>query len=261
MHFIPRKTRLTFAGCLLMALSACLEPATTSINEPRSASQNPQPAGETFLLSWGMFGDPVFDRDVQTFSQAYERAFGAPDEMALYGANAPGLRESDFTAVAAEVSRMANAAEDGRDLVVIMLSSHGGPDVIAVQFERDGPVAVLSANGLAELLKPLENDRVILIIQACYSGSLIDELSSRNRIILTAAAADRTSFGCDPQSENTWFIKALNEALNQGGSWAQIFAGTRARVQAQEAAQGMPSSDPQSFVGANMRQIWNTPEG
>ena len=160
-----------------------------------------------------------------------------------------------------ELAGLAAAAVDGQDIVVVMLTSHGSPDLMAVKTTPDGPVSAVSADGLAEFLAPLSNDKQILILQACFSGSLIDELRSPNRIILTAASADRSSFGCNPDSDNTWFIKSLNRAMGEigarGGSWEQVFERTRALVAADEAAAGFPASNPQRYVGANMRSIWS----
>ncbi len=42
---------------------------------------------------------------------------------------------------------------------------------------------------------------LIVVVQACYSGSFVDNLAAPDRMVITAAAADRTSFGC--ASENS----------------------------------------------------------
>jgi len=235
-------------------LSACMAtgPVSTPATQvaPQSASAI---ASETYLLGWGMFADPVFDRDVITFERAFARAFGTPAQTATYGANDRALTQTDIGSISATIGQMAGAARDGQDVVVVMLTSHGAPNVMALQTRRGGPAAAFEAAQLAQLLAPLQNDLQIIILQACFSGSLIDDLRSPNR---TAAAADRSSFGCNPESDNTWFIKSLNRALGQGGSWRQIFARTQALVSADEAPAGFPPSNPQSYVGANMRGIW-----
>lgn len=238
-------------------VSACMAPATVAPSAPQAVPQTVAVTdSQTYLMGWGMFGDPVFDRDVITFERAFSRAFGAPTQTLAYGANDRSLTRPNVDFISASLTQMAGAARDGQDLVVVMLTSHGSPDVIALQTSQGGPVAPVSADQLAQFLAPLENDRQILILQACYSGSLIDELRSPNRIIVTAASADRSSFGCNPDSDNTWFIKSLNRAMGEGGSWRQIFARTQALVLADEQAAGFPASNPQSFVGANMRDIW-----
>ena len=77
---------------------------------------------------------------------------------------------------------------------------------------------------------------------------------------MTAAAADRTSFGCAPNNKNTWFIESLNTAMAQEGSWKIIFEGTKSIVRSKEKAQGIPAdkySNPQSYVGSKMRGVWS----
>ena len=245
----------SFAAVLtLVTLQACMTvPQDTNTS---AATSTAAPSARTFLFSWGMFADPVFERDVVTFNRAFSQAYGTPDSTGLYAFESRRLADPSPSAVRQDIIRMGDAAVDGQDLVVVMLTSHGSPDVMAIQPTRNGPVSALSADGLAELLAPLNNDRQILILQACFSGSLIDELRSPNRIIMTAAAADRSSFGCNPESDNTWFIKSLNRAMGMGGSWQQIFARTQTLVAQDEAAVGVPASNPQRFVGANMRGIW-----
>lgn len=258
--------RFAFCALGLVGLQACMSvpatsPATTTdapVTTPAAATAVAAP--HTYLFSWGMYADPVFDRDVETFDRTFSRAYGAPADTGLFGFTSPRLTDPSVDVMEREIAQMAADAVDGQDVVVVMLTSHGSPDLMAVKPSPDGPVSAVSADGLAEFLSPLSNDRQILILQACFSGSLIDELRSPNRIIMTAASADRSSFGCNPDSDNTWFIKSLNRAMSevgaQGGSWEQVFARTRALVAADEAAAGFPASNPQRFVGSNMRDIW-----
>jgi len=249
--------RLIAAALSCVFLQACMTTPPASQNTTQaSTSVAAVAAPKTYLFSWGMFADPVFDRDVTTFNRAFSAQYGAPAQSWQYGANARQLTRPNIENIAAALTTMAGQARDEEDLVVVMLTSHGSPDSIALQFDQGGPVIGVSADQLASLLAPLNNDQQILILQACFSGSLIDELQSPNRIIMTAAAADRSSFGCNPDSDNTWFIKSLNRAMAQGGSWQQVFARTRAFAAQDEITVGVPASNPQRFVGANMRDIW-----
>ena len=52
------------------------------------------------------------------------------------------------------------------------------------------------------------------LISACYSGVFVDPVGAPNRIILTAAREDRTSFGCSDDADFTHFGGAfLRDAL------------------------------------------------
>ena len=55
---------------------------------PAAAAAAPT-APRTFLFSWGMYADPVFDRDVETFNRSFSAAYGAPAEAELFGFTSP----------------------------------------------------------------------------------------------------------------------------------------------------------------------------
>ena len=45
----------------------------------------------------------------------------------------------------------------------------------------------------------------VVIVSACFSGAFIAPLANDNTIVMTAAAPDRSSFGCQPQNNWTFF--------------------------------------------------------
>lgn len=49
----------------------------------------------------------------------------------------------------------------------------------------------------------------VIVISACYSGSFIPALQDDNTLIITASAADRTSFGCENEADYTYFGRAF----------------------------------------------------
>lgn len=77
---------------------------------------------------------------------------------------------------------------------------------------------------------------------------------------MTAAAADRTSFGCDDRRSLTVFGEAFQTAL-QGNhaSLRETFAAARAIVADKDRQFDGPPSNPQSFVGERMTRLWAEP--
>lgn len=224
-----------------------------------AAMQAPQMDARTFLYTHALYGDPVFDRDVLTFQAALSDGLGAPAAVRRFGYNDRRLSQPTPDNLTAAIGDIATQSIDGQDLVVVMLTTHGSPEFLAQKPANSDVVSGISAQALRGFLAPLDADKQVIIIQACYSGSLIDDLASPNRIILTAAAADKSSFGCNPDNDNTWYVKSLNAALRQGGSWSDIAARTKAGVRALEEQQGIgPNSfsNPQSYVGRNMQDVW-----
>src|SRR5690606_21957893 len=117
------------------------------------------------------------------------------------------------------------------DLVFIYLTSHGTADhQLILQQPRLG-LDDLSAPELAELLAPLAERTQVVVISACYSGGFIEPLKGPKRLVMTAARADRVSFGCSEESDFTYFGRALfAEALQQTDDIVHAFTLAQARV-------------------------------
>ena len=141
------------------------------------------------------------------------------------------------------------------DVVMLFLTSHGGKDHrLAVEFF---PLR-LEPLGPEQLNAMLDEAGIrwrIVIISACYSGGYIPALANERTLVMTAAAADRMSFGCSHDSDMTFFTNALfDQALRSEASLLRAFDRARSLVAERERAEGLaPPSDPQVFVGAAMR--------
>jgi hypothetical protein len=163
----------------------------------------------------------------------------------------------DALRIAGDLTRKASAPPR---LVVVFLSSHGVRHAVSLRRagERDGQL--LGENRLARWLEPLGNTPTLLIVSACYSGSLIPVLQRPNRIILTAAHADRSSFGCDASSPNTIFADELFQALDPRLGIAEWFDVAVRAVDAREKRMGYgPPSMPQISIGAQLNPLAHRP--
>jgi hypothetical protein len=90
-----------------------------------------------------------------------------------------------------------------------------------------------------------------VVISACFAGGFIDSLKDDNSIIVTAAAADRTSFGCADDRDLTYFGEAFfRDALPGATSLRDAFTKARTEIFAREVKEGVEPSDPQAFFGA-----------
>ncbi len=76
-------------------------------------------------------------------------------------------------------------------------------------------------------------------------------MAGADRVVLTAAAADRPSFGCGAGSQYTFYDECLLRALHGLSSgWPGVITDTGRCVTALEARDKEPASMPQSAVGA-----------
>lgn len=98
----------------------------------------------------------------------------------------------------------------------------------------------------------------IILVSACYSGQFItQELKGPNRVILTAAAADRSSFGCSAESTYTYWDSCILSAMVGNSNWRKIYQQSKNCVEQKEQetgyGEGESPSLPQAYFGRNYR--------
>lgn len=141
------------------------------------------------------------------------------------------------------------------DVLVLFLSAHGNVPFLATEIGNQR-YADIQANQLANALDQVKDLPTLIIISACHSGSLIPALEKPTRIILTAAAKEKTSYGCQPLSNNTFFVeKYFGEAFDPKLSVRANFDSARKRIAERETAEKLIPSEPQIFVGEKMKSV------
>lgn len=216
--------------------------------------------GVTDLYFVGLGGDggqDVFRKDVEAARTAVHERFDIDGRSVMLINNPdtllvkPLATASNLRAALAAVGARIDAEED---VVLVFLTSHGSRDhKLSVEFR---PLRLDPIDGAA-LRQMLDDAGIrwrIVVISACYAGGFIPALSDPRTVVMAAAAADRTSFGCSTDSEMTFFTDALfRQALIAEPSITGAFAKAHALVTAREKSEGLaPPSDPQLFVGESM---------
>lgn len=91
----------------------------------------------------------------------------------------------------------------------------------------------------------------VILVSACYSGQFITEdLKGPNRIILTAARSDRTSFGCSADTKYTYWDGCLLQEIPRSQTWAELHANVKSCISQKEALTSEIPSEPQAYFGA-----------
>lgn len=156
----------------------------------------------------------------------------------------PGGEPARLQTVIARIDAMKPTA-DGSCLVY--LTSHGAQDQGFYLADDDALLPPILDRALTT---GCGNQPTVVIVSACYSGQFAAKPMLRtNRIILTAAAADRSSFGCEAGSVYTFFDECLLGALPNAPDWQTIFERTRGCVSVREQQIDAKPSDPQSYFG------------
>lgn len=141
--------------------------------------------------------------------------------------------------------------------LTVLISTHGAPDVLSVNIGNQYFPALRSTQLKAWLDQLHNRTKITLLLSACYSGSFMEALRAENRMILTAAAADRNSFGCHYHDKNTWFIgQLLGPHFSPESSWDEVFTATRAGIENQEKLHRVsPASNPQMSGSEQNRKM------
>jgi len=262
-----RSRLLVLATALLLSLTACAAPKIAldpllkaQVDAAAQVARTAERPMAVFVgaamdgSSTAFVGD-VRLAELQLRHQAPQLAVlrlanGAPKPADWPGASSASLRQ-------ALASAGALLPSDGRNArAVVLLSSHGGKGLLSLAAtERDNAVA--DARQLEAWLEPLGRTPTLLIISACYSGSLIPALQQPNRIIITAAAANRASFGCDVDSSDTYFIEELfGSRFDADVPITEWFRQARQGVSAREKAMKLsPASNPQIWIADGMKPM------
>lgn len=217
------------------------------------------PAIELYALTLAGDGkQSVFLREADYVAKLLGERFAAYGRITLtnhrdHFADRPlATRESLSRAVQALAER-----SGPEDLIFIYLTSHGSR---RHELSLDQPRLQLSdlpASELAALLQPLHERHKVVVISACYSGGFIPPLQDDKTLVMTAARADRVSFGCSEDNDFTYFGRALfAEALNETDDLQRAFELAKINVAEREQAEGFEASEPQIWPAKAVLQHW-----
>jgi hypothetical protein len=140
-----------------------------------------------------------------------------------------------------------------RDVLFLSISSHGAQDPAIAVSNSQLPLNDLTDEDLAQALSDSAIKWRVIIISACYAGAFIDSLKNPQSIIITAAAADRTSFGCSNDRDLTYFGEAFyRDALPDAHSLRDAFEKAKSAIAARERREHVDPSKPQAYFGAEL---------
>ena len=160
----------------------------------------------------------------------------------------PRPAKADIDAIYDGLSAAAARAPGG---CLVYLSSHGGPEGVVVAEQLLAP----SVLGLM-LDQACARRPTIVIVSACFSGVFVPALAAPNRMVLTAARGDRSSFGCGEADRYPYFDDCFLQAFPAAGDFRQLATAVQACVVRRETETGAsPPSEPQLSIGAGLRPL------
>jgi hypothetical protein len=211
------------------------------------------------VLAFGLVGSQsVFENEAKGAAAILAQRLETGNVMAR--ANTKTRGDVTIQAITAAIQSAAAKMDRDRDLLVLILTSHGSPAGIAVQAGRR--VENLSPSALASLLDGAGVRHRIVIISACYSGVFLRPLANDDSLVITAADSEHSSFGCQDKVKWTYFGDAFfNTALRHTADLRRAFDEARVIVRQRERRYHLVPSNPQIAGGKNIDVLLGKKDG
>ncbi len=141
--------------------------------------------------------------------------------------------------------------KDGEGCLVHM-TSHGSKTGFYIRGQN-----YLTPTQLNQIIKDQCGTRpTVLLVSACYSGVFAEpSMEAPNRIILTAARKDRTSFGCSAEATYTYWDACLVTNLPLAKTWFELAGKMEKCIEAKESAGSFARSYPQARFGSQVKDL------
>jgi Peptidase C13 family len=210
-------------------------------------------ARKVSVVSFGLFGDQgVFRSEATGAAQVVAGRFGSGPINVQYNSKEGGGATIEALAKSLQVAAKGMDAEN--DVLFLILTSHGSPAGLAVKAGR--LTQTLTPSNLAEMLARTGMRYKVVVVSACYSGVFIPRLANPDTLVITAADADHSSFGCRDKARWTYFGNAFfNVALRQAKSLKDAFVVARSLVKKREVRERFEPSNPLMAGGENVQPL------
>ncbi|HZK90413.1 MAG TPA: C13 family peptidase [Stellaceae bacterium] len=207
------------------------------------------------VLVAGDTAQPVFDNAVKAIDLWLTEHGVAEADIHRLAASArprdPAVEPATLDSVLGRIASLRSRPGDG---CFVFITSHGGHN-LGIYLSRNDemlrPAALAKALAAGCGAVP-----TVVVVSGCYSGSFArGAMAAPNRIVLTAARADRASFGCAAERTYTVYDACLLGALPHAATWRSLFAETKDCVQTREHELAATPSYPQASFGAGVRNL------
>lgn len=212
-----------------------------------------------FLGVGGAAYQSVFRREVESVQSLFDNRFLTDGySMVLINDDDTTLSQpiATKTSISKAIQTIGKKMNKDEDVLFLFLTSHGSPDGVFELSHAPLQIQSLTPDWLKSQLDSAGIQWRVIVVSACFSGTFIAPLESSKSLIITAAAASKTSFGCTDDADFTYFGRAFfDEALRQEHSLLQAFEAAKATITEREKEEGFTPSEPQLFIGQEMKQV------
>ncbi len=185
----------------------------------------------------------VFDNARHDLAQAFAKIGFKPADMVQFSVDYDdATQHTGVPEIATAMQSVASRANDG---CLIYFTSHGTPTGMLIGDAILSPAQMRDMVGSSCGTRP-----TVIVMSACYSGLFVAPLEGPNRIIMTAARPDRTSFGCGELDHYTFFDDCFLRAMPMAGDFPGLGHLVQQCVaEREQQMKATPPSEPQLSVG------------
>ena len=211
---------------------------------------------DAYVVVIGLDSDPVFGREAGETAKVLARRYDAVGRTILLAAGSQTSPDGSPAHLATSLAAIAAKMNTAEDALILYATAHGGPGIGIVYRDGETGYGMVAPLRISGLLDELAIKRRMIVISACYSGQFVGGLANPNSVIVTASDDDRTSFGCAPANDWTFFGDALiNTALRKATPFEPAAAEAFGLIGEWENSKGLTSSKPRIFVG-DQAKLW-----
>jgi hypothetical protein len=251
----PREAQTAEPGGVAADGEALLFGQSGRIDEALEAVQRAKsPKSQAFFLGFAGVGDQkVFAQEVGLASRVLGERYDIGERRVSLINDERDLESAPLATVSGlkyALRGLASRMNVDQDVLFLSISSHGAQDPAIAVSNSQLTLNDLTDEDLADALRESGIKWRVIIISACYAGGFIERLRDPQTIVITAAAADRTSFGCSNDRDLTYFGEAFyRDALPSAPSLRDAFDTAKAAIGAREKREHVDASNPQAYFG------------
>ena len=214
--------------------------------------------GDVYFVGFAGFGEQqVFRKEAELARQVFGARYATASRSVLLVNDIHDRRTyplATFDNLRAAVDAIGHRMHRDRDTLVLMLTSHGNDEDGVAITNGKMPEDALSPKDVRKILDESHIRWRIVIVSACYSGIFIPVLKTDSTLVMTAADAHHSSFGCDDTRDLTYFGEALlRDALPHACSLPAAFADMARIIRQRETDEGEIHSNPKLYVGPKVQ--------
>src|SRR5262244_2622310 len=247
---------LTFFFFLLISFLECGSQTALAQDLPGSeqaSTDGPSNLTWTATLMTGDDSLDVFDNARKTLKREFLDMGVIPANIKELSMNPVERKRGSLPSSAVNLAGALRELSIGdQDACLIHMTSHGSPQ--GFYLRNAPPITPQMLNRILDLA--CSERPTVVLISACYSGVFLGpSMQKKNRIILTAARQDRTSFGCSAENQYTYWDACLIDSLPTTESWKSLYGIIQQCVQTKESQGHFKPSLPQAYFGEQVSDL------